>query len=126
MDWQLAFSADGSRLTLTIKGVAQMEGFIACCQEAGRDSRWQSNVSVVLDLRDLDMAALDQGDILHLVEVHKPHATRLANNRIAVLVSRPVAYGLVRMWMGFTQDLEHAHGVFYRMEEAETWLRGAK
>ncbi len=125
MDWQLAFSADGSRLTLTFQGVAQVDGFIACCQEAGRDPRWQSDLSAVLDLRDLDMAVLDQGDILHLVDAHKPHAARLAGNRVAVLVSRPVAYGLVRMWLGYTENLAHTHGVFYRLEEAEAWLRGA-
>ncbi len=96
--------------------------FLAFLLAATADPRWRPGIPTLLDFRDLDLTALSPTEVQELAELHRPHAEMLRHTRIAVLVTRSVDYGIVRMWEAFTDDLGLAHAPFYELETAEAWL----
>lgn len=123
MEWNIEFADDGSRMTVRAWGTAEVQGFIAYLLAAVDHPAWRPGIPALMDFRDLDVGPLTSADIQRLADLHAPYAEVLAQGRIAVLVSRPVEYGIVRMWQAFVNHMHLAHGVFYTLEEAEAWLQ---
>jgi hypothetical protein len=124
MQWRIQIAEDGSRLTVTAWGKAEVQGFIDYLLEAAATPGWRPGIPALLDLRDLEAGHLTSGDIQRLAELHEPYADIMAHGRIAVLVARPLDFGIVRMWESFVHKMNLAHSVFYTLQEAEDWLQG--
>jgi len=123
MEWRIQIADEGSRLTVTAWGAAEVGGFLAYLQEAVKQPGWYPEIPALMDFRQLDVSCLSPADIVQLAELHLPYADTLARSRIAVLVSRPVDYGVVRMWEALVHQMNLAHAVFYSLAEAEAWLQ---
>lgn len=52
------------------------------------------------------------------------HLPLFTDGRCAVVVARPVDYGMVRMAQALLDDLPFSLGVFYDWDEAVAWLAG--
>lgn len=124
MEWNIQFADDASRMTVRAWGMAEVPGFIAYLLAAVDHPAWRPGIPALMDFRDLDVGRLSGTDIQRLADLHAPYAEMLAQGRIAVLVARPVEFGMVRMWQAFVHHMHLAHGVFYSLEEAEAWLEG--
>jgi hypothetical protein len=125
MQWQLQLTEDRSRLSVTAWGPAQVDALMALLVRATEPPDWRPGIHVLLDFRALAISALTMADIRQLADHHRPYGKILAASRIAVVVSRPVDFGLVRMWGTLVHDLNLTHEVFYGEAEALHWLHAS-
>jgi len=123
MKWRIQFAEDGSCMTVTAWGTAEVQGFIAYLLEAVAHPSWRPDIPALMDFRNLDIGTLGSADMQRLADLHRPHTHEMAAGRIAVVVTKPEAYGMVRMWESFAHQMHLTHNVFYALEEAEDWLR---
>lgn len=123
MEWRFDFAPDGSRMTVTAWGVAEVQGFVAYLLEAVDQPAWHPGIPALMDFRNLDIGCLNAADARQLADLYRPYAKILAAARIAVVVTRPVDFGMVRMWESLVHQMHLTHEVFYRLEEAEAWLQ---
>jgi hypothetical protein len=110
-------------MTVTAWGPAEASGFIAYLLEAVNHPAWRPGIPALMDFRDLDIGRLGAADAWQVADQHQPYAKILAAAPIAVVVSRPVDFGMVRMWESLVHQMHLAHEVFYAMAEAEAWLQ---
>lgn len=122
MEWRIDFAEDGSRLTVTAWGAAEVSGFIAFLLEAVAHPVWRPDIPALMDFRNLDIGALSSAEMQQLADLHRPHTKEIATGRLAVVVAKPVDYGMVRMWGAFVHQMNLTHDVFYTLEEADAWL----
>jgi hypothetical protein len=123
MQWTARFDADPALLTLTVSGVAHVDGFREYLEGVLEDPAWAPGKAALIDFRDLRLEHLSFADLERIVELHVPHRTRIGNSPMAVVVSRPVDFGIVRMWESLSADTFPAHRVFYDVDDALLWLR---
>lgn len=123
MNWLTDFAGDGSLLTITVLGQATVAGFAKFLIEAVEHPSWRSGIPVLLDFRTLELAHLTSAQVIQIALEQRPHADKIAASPIAVLVSRTVDFGVVRMWQAHSSDMNLTHEAFYSVEEAKGWLR---
>lgn len=75
------------------------------------------------DFRDADSSALDATALRRLADYSTGHAAEVRTARVAFVASRPLEYGLSRMFEGMTEPAGVPRRAFYSLEEAEAWLR---
>jgi hypothetical protein len=100
-----------------------VDGFREYLEGVLSDPAWTPGTAALIDFRDLRLEHLSFRDVEEIVELHVPHVTRIGNSPMAVVVSRPVDFGLVRMWESLAADMFPLHSVFYEVDEALSWLR---
>ncbi len=122
--WRHEITRDPARVRITAWGSAGVEGLLAIVSDAMKIPGWRPDLAALLDFRGLDIGTLRQGDILRLADEYRPFTGLIGAAPIAVLVSRQLDYGLVRMWEALVEGMNLPHGVFYEEGEAEAWLRG--
>ena len=85
-----------------------------------------ARVPQLIDARDAEHD-LPASDIRRLVElVSDLRATHGFGNRAALVVSRPVQFGMARVYGALAQKVDPDFAVFRDLGEAEVWLRDAR
>lgn len=110
-------------MTLTVSGDAYVDGFQEYLNDVLSDPGWKPGTAALIDFRELRLEHLSFPDVERIVELHVPYLTRIGKSPMAVVVSRPVDFGVVRMWESLAADMFPVHRVFYDIAEARTWLR---
>lgn len=126
MEWNARFEPDGSRVTITVTGIARAEGFNAYLDGVLGDVAWRPGMPVLVDFRGLQISHLRYQDVEGIVALHVPYVERIGDSPVAVLVSRPVDFGIVRMWESLAIDMFPDHQAFYRVDEALRWLESRR
>ena len=122
MEHRFDFGEPG-RVIITVWGEASIEGFHAYLSEFLDDPKWQPGMDSLVDLRDLDFADLRSAQIRALVDAQVRNKVKRGGGRAAIVVSREVAYGLVRMYAAYAdQRVALRPRVFRSYEEAHAWL----
>lgn len=122
MQWELTFSEDAAFLAIRAWGLADVEGIADYIRQAVMDPRWKPGTPCLMDFKELDLATFPMEHLRSLVQRERPFADRIGAAKIAILVTRPVDFGIARMWESFSQDLGQTRQVFYDMDEALAWL----
>jgi hypothetical protein len=116
----LAFHIDPSRRLVQVRasGVITDEDVDAHVREVAAHPAFEATYDQVIDIDRGVALKVGLGAIQRSAEADPfaPHARR------AFVARGPLAYGLVRMWMGFTRVSADRVGLFQRPEEALAWL----
>lgn len=124
MEWEIRLAEDGSRLTIRAWGQAELQGFLDYIRQALEHPGWKPGTPVLIDLSALDLASFPADHLRTLATSEGVNKDRIGPSRIALLVARPVEFGMARMWELLTQDRGMTRRVFYALDEAEAWLGG--
>jgi hypothetical protein len=122
MQWEITFSGEPVVLTIRAWGSARLEGFKGYFLEALAHPSFRPNLPVLLDFRQLNAAALSANDLKELVAFQSQARSGVQNSPIAVLVERPVDFGVARMWEVISEGLFKYKHVFYDADAANAWL----
>jgi len=122
MKHDIKFEHDGSLVTITASGEPTYAGFETYINELIDSPAWYPGTTVLCDFRELMIKNLSGNEIRSIVNVHKPYMNRIGNSKVAVVVSRRVDFGLVRMWEILAEDIFPQHRGFYTIEEALKWI----
>lgn len=123
MNWAIDFEIFDGLMAIKASGPASVEGFLQYMRQALSDPRWQKGMPVLLDFRDLDTDRIEYADIQKIASIFTPYASLIGGVKVAVVVSRPQDYGLVRIWEMLARDVFSAHEVYYTINDALAFLR---
>ena len=122
MEWRIFFEPDGSRVTVTVTGAARVDGFRPYLEALLGDPAWRAGTPVLVDFRGLDIGQLNFAAAEQVLAVHLPYVARIGKSPIAVVVSRPVDFGMMRMWGGLSDGKFPVPQIFYEAADALRWL----
>ena len=122
MEFTVHHDSDAEVLLIQTHGPATLDGFKSYLIATLDHPAWQPRLRILVDHRDLNLAAMSSEDINALATFHRSHAPDFHYNPIASVVGRMVDYGLARMWEAFMTDSGLKHRVFTDLTEARAWL----
>jgi hypothetical protein len=126
MEWNVRFADDEPLVTIEAKGMAEIEGFRSYLDGVLASPSWRPGVPVLVDFRQLVSDNLTRDDVERLVALHVPYLGRIGGSPIAVVVSRPSDFGVVRVWEAHAAEMFPVHEVFYDVDVALIWLRSRR
>jgi hypothetical protein len=124
MEFELTW-VDLSLVVCRPTGTADVKGYEEVLRALASNPDFGAHVSILMDLRELDVSSLKAADMEELVSLR----VRLAGEstaRAAMVVgsNSPLRYGLGRMFEGFiTSQVKFEVSVFEEYDEAIAWLR---
>jgi hypothetical protein len=122
MEWSVGFEEGGSRALITGTGAIDAEGITGYLDALLADPSWKSGMHVLVDFRGLSTDHLTVAQVQQIVDLHAPYMERIGSSPVAVVVSRPVDFGMVRMWEAMAARMFPRHEVFYTTDDARAWL----
>ena len=124
MEWGIKFEKEGSLLTITASGIPDTEGFRSYLEAAASNPEWHQGIRVLCDFRELDTSRVTAYVLRGIADLHKKFTDRYGSNPVAVVVSRPVDFGMLRMFEAYAGNMCPDYKVFYSVENALEWLQG--
>jgi hypothetical protein len=126
VEFQLAWGGDPEDLLVTASGVASGDD-LSPLEAALADPRWRPPMHVLLDYREVDMSHLSVSAIEERVALLVDSGHRIGRCHTAVVVTRDLNFGIVRMLQAIAeQRVTYELGVFRSFEQARDWLREAR
>ena len=122
MEWSVRFEEGGSRAIITGTGAIDAQGITGYLDALLADPAWKRGMHVLVDFRGLSTDHLSVAQVQEIVDLHAPYMERIGSSPVAVVVSRPVDFGMVRMWEAMAAQMFPRHEVFYSMDDATRWL----
>lgn len=107
-------------LSLTLHGLVKMGQFLQELDGTLSDPAYHPGMRVLIDLQDAAHGA-SSGDIADLSDYIIASQAKLAGTRVAIVVTKTVTYGLMRMFQMHVDEML-AVSLFYDMHEAKRWL----
>lgn len=105
------------------RGVAEVSAFCQYLEELLLHPEWQPNTPLLVDYRDLDSAELGPSEILTIAQHSKRHAKQVGRNKLSILVSDDLTFGLARMWKAYADNTREVNVRYFReRDEAVEWL----
>jgi hypothetical protein len=84
---------------------------------------WHSAVNVLVDYRESDFTELSKIEMEQVAKSIVEIANEFDGARAALVVSREVDFGIVRMWeMSTGDEIPFAFRVFRSIDEARAWI----
>jgi hypothetical protein len=107
-------------ITRTVRDEVTIEEIVKSLEETLDDPRFRPGMKSLTDLRQLSHRWTSD-DVTRIVQLVVDNQARLAGGRAAVVVSRTVSYGMIRMLQSRVDGVYQIQ-VFYDMDEAKQWL----
>ena len=79
-------------------------------------------MGMLWDFRDADLSLLDYSTIENMARYPMNFPAGICDVKVAFVTSRPLEYGLARMFEAFSWEGKTQIAVFYNIDKAETWL----
>lgn len=122
--WRIDFEAFDGLMAIEASGPLRVEGFFEFLKAASTDPGRRKGMSILLDFRDLDTDRVEYPDIQRIAAVFATYAPTIGGTRVALIVSRPQDYGLMKIWEVLVGDVFSAHKICYTTEDALAFLHG--
>lgn len=88
-----------------------------------RDPDFNSAMKELSDIRGIDQLDVTPGGVAAMVQQDIRDSAAVASHKLALVVSKEVAYGMARMYQTLTKSNIEAVGVFRDIDEARAWLQ---
>jgi hypothetical protein len=124
VEYDITWGGEVEDMSLRTAGQASLQGLRTYLQEGLSDSRWQPGMRVLVDHRELDWSTTTNGDLRARVASMVKERERFGRAHVAVVLARPVDYGLHRVMQALSDDWADVIDLelFCMVEEARAWL----
>lgn len=121
---QYTLSSEDSFLVAKTSGDADLPTLDAMAREIVGHPLWTLHRQVLVDHTDLNAAPLSTDQLRAHVHLNATIRHRVGNARVALLVSRSLEFGMVRMWEALVASKWDATTKCFTVrEQALTWLK---
>ena len=111
--------------TVQVSGRASAEGYGEVAKALVSNSGWESGINILVDYSELDLSQATGDDIERFAQAINPYRKSLGKGLCAIVNTKPLNYGLGRMWEVFMEQYSDLHVcVFYNIDDAKRWLLG--
>jgi hypothetical protein len=118
---ETAIDEKAGLVRMTLTGPVGADEFLASFETMLKLPGFRPGVKVLVDMLE-HVHQADSEDIRRIAAVFLEHSEELRGTDAAVVVARPVSYGLLRMLQAFVEDAPFGFSVFYSRSEAEKTL----
>lgn len=125
MDWEIDFETFAGLMVIKASGVVEVEGILEYVKAAVTHPEWRKGMPVLVDFRNIDTDGVEYPDIKRIAAILAPYASTIGDLRVAVVVSRPQDYGLIKIWEVLAGEVLAAHEVCYTIGDALAFLDGS-
>jgi hypothetical protein len=108
---------------ISLEGVVNVNTFLETLESVLSHPDFYPRMSTLIDLTQATHGATVD-DITKIAEYVIANRERLEGGKVAIVVSRTVTYGLMRMFQAHVDTLRVGLNVFYDMDKARRWLGG--
>jgi hypothetical protein len=122
---QHAISFDANRSCASIKVIGAVKGddVVDLARSLLAHPDWHGAANVLVDYRESDFTELSKIEMERISKSIVEIANEFGGARAAIVVSREVDFGIVRMWEMSTGDaILFAFRVFRSIDEARAWI----
>ncbi len=122
MTFEVAVERAGQYVQITYCGMFDLAGIAEAGGAFVKLPGYEPQMSALWDLRGAELLDFGPAQMQELAALLNAAPDRLGA-KIAIVVSRDVDYGIMRMWQVYGEDAPQLRAVFRDMEEAQAWLR---
>jgi hypothetical protein len=123
MQYEISFGRDRPGVvTFTATGPADGAAFARGVEEFAADARFRPGMPILFDDSASDVREVSADAVRGLAREFVRLGAQLGPGRAAMLVSKPLMYGLARMFEVYASESPLTFSVFYRREDALRWL----
>jgi len=121
MPIEFVVDRDNSLLVTTYRGVVATEEYVGQVRSVLDRLDEYPGMDFLTDVSDIVHQATG-GDIRTISAAIQEYAERIEGRKMAIVVSKTVVYGLMRMLQALMDGLPAHIEIFYEMDEAKRWL----
>ena len=88
-----------------------------------QDPDFKPGMKELSDIRGIDQLDITPSGVQAMVQQDARNSAEVASHKLALVVSKEVAYGMARMYQTLTQSNIETVGVFRDIDEARAWLQ---
>jgi hypothetical protein len=107
---------------IRLTGALNREIILEAFDAAVADERYRKGMARLWDFRDADLSAFDTATIAGMATYSLNFPPGINDVKVAFVASRPLEFGLSRVFQAHAEESKTTISVFYSMEEAEAWL----
>lgn len=125
MEHEIVWGGEPEDVRLTASGTATVEEIEACTREVFYDPRYRPGLRLLVDHRFVDWSRMTEDDVRRTVELLVGNADHIGSVYCAMVMGRPVDYGIARMRQHYVEaqpELQVELRVFISIEDARLWL----
>ena len=122
MKYDLGFEQNDSFAIFKVSGQPELAGFQELLDDFLNNPVWQSVKKIMLDFSELHIGNVESDEVRQFINTQKATFKKLNKIPIAVVVSCPVDFGVVRMCGTLAEKMITCYQVFYTTEDALEWL----
>jgi len=120
---EFKFNHTGDYLVCEMRGIADVNQWPAFMKEMLSHEKWRPGTNWLKDMTELNAGKVLMEDVQTIAALYCDHSQQIGAGKCAVVVSRDLEFGLVRMWGVFVGDGWEAEAqVFRSFDEAVAWL----
>lgn len=126
MEYEIRIDPETGCAAIRVHGPAEAGAFERLSEELAGHPDWKRGSDVLIDARDVELAAMATGEVQRLVNFARGFHRHWGDARVAIVTSGVLAFGLARMWESQVADrVEARNCIFKSIDEARAWLGGS-
>jgi hypothetical protein len=113
----------GNYFEIKISGPAKLEIYAEFLDAVLEHEEWRPGSPLLVDETDLDTSPLTIGEVQEIAEMCAQRSAKIGKSKCALVVSRNLEFGMVRMWGAFVDGKWDVQpNLFRSRDEAIAWL----
>jgi hypothetical protein len=126
MKYKIESNGHNLSVTFTASSKPELSGFKEFLDEIIKSPDYSAVTKVLLDFSDIHLGKLNSYEIRRFIDAQRYSFRKIEELRVAVVVARPIDFGVVRICGALAEDFIPGYQVFYTSAEALKWLNREK
>ena len=121
-DMELRLDEEKNIAYIRLSGLLSEKAILNAFDVAVSSKKYKKGMGRLWDFRDANLSSLDYSTIESMSRYPMKFPAGICDVKVAFVTSRPLEYGLARMFEAFSWEGKTKISVFYKIDEAEIWL----
>ena len=123
MDFEISFRKETGYFIIKTRGDTTPDDIEASLLQVFTSPDWSNGKNILYDNRLENLDKLSSDDVQRISLKFTQFNDKLANSKIALVMSKDVAYGLARMWENYTETTAtFKTNIFRTIDNALQWI----
>lgn len=107
---------------IKLSGLLSTKEILNAFDLAVSSDQYREGMGRLWDFQDADLSSLDTNTIIEMAKYSTKFPAGISDVKVAFVTSRPLEYGLTRMFEAFSTEAKTKINIFKKIDEAEKWM----